>query len=168
MSDRDALYRAILANPADDTPRLAYADWLEENGRPEEAEFIHIGCRLESITPNDVDFTACFKRNFELQQWLSTHVLGPKLKFPAGLQIRGGNWWGWSLRGFPQFLHYNGLGRSGLKPMRMLGAGAREGVRQDSDPLAGCPERNSSATRRTARTTRDCRLERAHDRSRRA
>jgi len=93
MSDRDALYRAILANPADDTPRLAYADWLEENGRPEEAEFLRIGCRLESITPDDPDFTALFDRHFELQMWLSTHVPGPKLRFPAGLQIRGGNWW---------------------------------------------------------------------------
>jgi uncharacterized protein (TIGR02996 family) len=122
MSDRDDLYRAILANPADDTPRLAYADWLEENGRPEEAEFIRIGCRLESITPDDPDFTELYERQHELQLWLSSHVPGPKLRFAAGLQIRGGNWWAWSLRGFPQFLHYGGHGRSGLKPMRMLGA----------------------------------------------
>lgn len=122
MSDRDALYRAILANPADDTPRLAYADWLEENGHSEEAEFIRLGCQLETITPDDPDFTSLVESYFESQLWLSTHVPGPKLKFPAGLQIRGGNWWGWSLRGFPQFLHYGGDGRSGLKPMRMLGA----------------------------------------------
>ena len=30
-SDEPALIDAIIANPADDTPRLAYADWLEEN-----------------------------------------------------------------------------------------------------------------------------------------
>jgi uncharacterized protein (TIGR02996 family) len=30
----------ILANPADDTPRLVYADWLEENGDEARAEFI--------------------------------------------------------------------------------------------------------------------------------
>ena len=31
MSERDALIRAILANPAEDTPRLVLADWLDEN-----------------------------------------------------------------------------------------------------------------------------------------
>jgi uncharacterized protein (TIGR02996 family) len=32
--------RAICANPEDDTVRLVYADWLDENGDPERAEFI--------------------------------------------------------------------------------------------------------------------------------
>lgn len=40
MNDRDALYAAILAHPDEDTPRLAYADWLEENGEAEHAAFI--------------------------------------------------------------------------------------------------------------------------------
>lgn len=42
MSDEDALLAAIVANPDDDTPRLVYADWLDENGRPERAEFIRL------------------------------------------------------------------------------------------------------------------------------
>jgi len=40
MTAGDALYEAILANPADDLPRLVYADWLEEHGDAERAEFI--------------------------------------------------------------------------------------------------------------------------------
>jgi uncharacterized protein (TIGR02996 family) len=32
MSDREALYAAILAHPDDDTPRLVFADWLQEHG----------------------------------------------------------------------------------------------------------------------------------------
>jgi uncharacterized protein (TIGR02996 family) len=32
--------RAICADPEDDTVRLAYADWLDENGDPDRAEFI--------------------------------------------------------------------------------------------------------------------------------
>jgi uncharacterized protein (TIGR02996 family) len=40
MNDRDALQRAILAFPDEDTPRLAFADWLQENGDSERAEFI--------------------------------------------------------------------------------------------------------------------------------
>lgn len=36
----DALLATILANPEEDTPRLVYADWLQENGEEERAEFI--------------------------------------------------------------------------------------------------------------------------------
>ncbi len=32
----------IIANPADDTPRLIYADWLEENGEEDYASFIRV------------------------------------------------------------------------------------------------------------------------------
>lgn len=40
--------RAICADPADDTVRLAYADWLDENGDPTRAEFI----RLQIAVPD--------------------------------------------------------------------------------------------------------------------
>jgi uncharacterized protein (TIGR02996 family) len=40
VTSGDALYEAILANPADDLPRLVYADWLEEHGDAERSEFI--------------------------------------------------------------------------------------------------------------------------------
>ncbi|MBY0457976.1 MAG: TIGR02996 domain-containing protein, partial [Gemmataceae bacterium] len=35
MTDRDALLAAICANPAEDTPRLAFADWLDEHADAE-------------------------------------------------------------------------------------------------------------------------------------
>jgi len=37
---------AILADPTDDTVRLAYADWLEENGHADRAEFIRVQVEL--------------------------------------------------------------------------------------------------------------------------
>ena len=40
MTDREALVRAIIENPDDDAPRLVYADWLDEQGRDEQAEWI--------------------------------------------------------------------------------------------------------------------------------
>jgi uncharacterized protein (TIGR02996 family) len=40
MSDRDALLAAITANPDDDTARLVFADWLQENGQERRAQFI--------------------------------------------------------------------------------------------------------------------------------
>ncbi|HVK10160.1 MAG TPA: TIGR02996 domain-containing protein [Gemmataceae bacterium] len=45
-SDGAALWRAILDAPHDDAPRVVYADYLEELGRPERAEFIRLQCRL--------------------------------------------------------------------------------------------------------------------------
>jgi uncharacterized protein (TIGR02996 family) len=46
VTDGDALIRSILANPSDDAPRLVYADWLEEHGRAEYAEFIRVQVEL--------------------------------------------------------------------------------------------------------------------------
>jgi|SRR5579883_1675296 len=40
MTDRDALLSAIIANPEEDTPRLIFADWLQENGQDRRAQFI--------------------------------------------------------------------------------------------------------------------------------
>src|SRR5262245_21570265 len=37
MTDRAALLAAVLADPADDTPRLVFADWLDEIGDPADA-----------------------------------------------------------------------------------------------------------------------------------
>ena len=47
MSEAAAFLTAIRANPADDTPRLVFADWLDDHGRPDEAAVIRLGCRLE-------------------------------------------------------------------------------------------------------------------------
>jgi len=46
---REALYRAILDNPDDDSPRLVFADWLEENGEVARADFIRIQIELERL-----------------------------------------------------------------------------------------------------------------------
>jgi uncharacterized protein (TIGR02996 family) len=45
-SDGDALFRAICEQPWEDTPRLIYADWLDENGDPQRAEFIRVMVEL--------------------------------------------------------------------------------------------------------------------------
>ena len=46
-SDHDALLRAVIDAPDDDAPRLIYADWCEENGDPERAEFIRLQIEFE-------------------------------------------------------------------------------------------------------------------------
>jgi uncharacterized protein (TIGR02996 family) len=42
VSDADGLLQDILEHPDDDAPRLVYADWLEEHGDPDRAEFIRV------------------------------------------------------------------------------------------------------------------------------
>jgi uncharacterized protein (TIGR02996 family) len=42
-----ALFREVLERPEDDRPRLVYADWLDENGEADRAEFI----RIQGPTP---------------------------------------------------------------------------------------------------------------------
>jgi uncharacterized protein (TIGR02996 family) len=44
-SQRQAFIREIVSQPDDDTPRLIYADWLEELGDPQ-GEFIRVQCEL--------------------------------------------------------------------------------------------------------------------------
>lgn len=44
MSDAGAFLDAIFAQPDDDTPRLVYADWLEEHGQASYARFIRLQC----------------------------------------------------------------------------------------------------------------------------
>jgi uncharacterized protein (TIGR02996 family) len=51
MSDRKALLSGVTDEPDDDAPRLVMADWFEENGEPDRAEFIRlqIGLAREDV-----------------------------------------------------------------------------------------------------------------------
>jgi type IV pilus assembly protein PilB len=51
MEDEGFLH-AILENPADDTVRLVYADWLEEHDDPR-SEFIRVQCALAKLPGSD-------------------------------------------------------------------------------------------------------------------
>jgi uncharacterized protein (TIGR02996 family) len=53
MTDSDALLAAIRAAPDDDAPRLIYADWLDEHGQPERAEFIRLSVQCVRASVND-------------------------------------------------------------------------------------------------------------------
>src|SRR6476619_208277 len=66
MSDHDALVQAILHAPDDDAPRLVYADWLEENGDADRAEFIRVQCRVARLPFYDPDYAALTRRTYEL------------------------------------------------------------------------------------------------------
>src|SRR5438067_1186426 len=49
----EALFQTILEHPDEDAPRLVYADWLDEHGDPDRAEFIRVQCELARLPGDD-------------------------------------------------------------------------------------------------------------------
>jgi uncharacterized protein (TIGR02996 family) len=49
----EGFLRAILAEPDDDAHRLVFADWLEDHGDPERAEFIRLQIELDKMDWNE-------------------------------------------------------------------------------------------------------------------
>jgi uncharacterized protein (TIGR02996 family) len=66
MHDRDLFLSAILANPDDDLPRLVFADYLDESGDAERAEFIRVQCELAGLPVHDLRRPVLQAREVEL------------------------------------------------------------------------------------------------------
>ncbi len=62
----EAFLSDIRASPDDDGPRLIYADWLEENGHPERAEFIRVQIELSRLNDDGPRREALEDRQDEL------------------------------------------------------------------------------------------------------
>ena len=62
-SDREAFMQAILDAPDDDTPRLIFADWLDEHGEAERAEFIRVQCELAKHPGMNCGVMYCSERD---------------------------------------------------------------------------------------------------------
>lgn len=62
MSERDLLLWNVLADPADITARLVFADWLEEHDEPERAALIRLQCAGEGESVWPLVFDLCFRR----------------------------------------------------------------------------------------------------------
>jgi uncharacterized protein (TIGR02996 family) len=122
--------RAICENPADDAPRLVYADWLDEHGQPDRAEFIRLQIRLA----RDPDAPSVEQRCEELfrQHWprwvvefpdnaaLWAELANPRMSvgmllFDGDRQVRMGDTWEENVpsfgdwhRGFPSTVYIQG------------------------------------------------------------
>lgn len=89
LRERDFL-DAIVEAPEDNYQRLIYADWLEENGQSERAEFIRAQVHRSVLSPEDPKFQE-FKRQENAllreygQQWLPDSPLRKYLRFRRGL-----------------------------------------------------------------------------------
>jgi uncharacterized protein (TIGR02996 family) len=84
MSDEAAFLAAIIAQPGEDTPRLAYADWLDENDAPLQADFIRTQCRLASCSAADPDYPDLLERHAELAAQFGPIMKLTPPKLPPG------------------------------------------------------------------------------------
>jgi uncharacterized protein (TIGR02996 family) len=87
MSVEEAFLRDILDNPDDMTPRLIYADWLEEHGpeaaRPR-AELIRVQCELEDLPEDDPRRDALERRSGQLLRRHAKEWTAPLRALKAG------------------------------------------------------------------------------------
>lgn len=124
-----ALRAAIAAFPDEDTPRLVYADWLDENGNPERAEFIRLQIELERI-PNDATHRVdILRREAELFADFAEDWAGQELPEGITAQLADTDYTGRSpafRRGMPEriattlhALQSNGEGLVHLSPVEL-------------------------------------------------
>jgi uncharacterized protein (TIGR02996 family) len=96
MSNEAAFLAAIRAAPGDDAPRLVFADWFEDNGRPERAEFIRVQLELANATAAADRHCDLVEREAELEMILADELAAEWPQLPNGWQ-RGAR-----RRGFPE------------------------------------------------------------------
>jgi uncharacterized protein (TIGR02996 family) len=96
--DEHALLSAIEAAPADDLPRLVYADWLEEHGQAVRAEFVRLQCEIARLEAARDEIRShhvpLWQRQAELLARHRDELLGPLAGLPGRVEIE-------FKRGFP-------------------------------------------------------------------
>src|SRR4051812_7125584 len=90
MSPDESFLHSLLEAPDEDGPRLVYADWLDDHGRPERAAFIRLQCRLaDPATPGRGPNR---RRALELLARRGFTWLGPVRKVVPGPSARFLRW----------------------------------------------------------------------------
>jgi uncharacterized protein (TIGR02996 family) len=91
MAEHGGLLQAVLDAPEDDTPRLVYADWLEENDEPARAEFIRVQVEAASLPGTELArYRALHKRAGLLLRDHEREFLGPLQKCGYAAHPYGG------------------------------------------------------------------------------
>ncbi len=67
---RPDILAAVIAKPDDDLPRLIAADWWEENGQGERAEFVRVQIELAIITPKPQTHELLFNGSIRSADWV--------------------------------------------------------------------------------------------------
>jgi uncharacterized protein (TIGR02996 family) len=103
MSLDNPFLQALLADPDDDTLRLAMADWFEENDDPERAEFIRVQIELARGVP---DRDRLRELRLSQRRLLIAHELEWTAPLARALERPRGTWGGWVFRrGFAEYFH---------------------------------------------------------------
>jgi uncharacterized protein (TIGR02996 family) len=84
-----AFLRAIVAAPDDDTPRLVFADWLDEHGDADRAAFIRVQCQLARLPADDPNRQPLLDRQ---RQLLERHERAWRAELPRLAGVRWGEW----------------------------------------------------------------------------
>jgi uncharacterized protein (TIGR02996 family) len=135
VSDRDSFLRANCAAPDDGAARLVFADWLDEQGDPDRAEFIRVQCAKARLAKPDDDFWPLGDREITL---LDAH--GTSWRDELAPALRG--LWYCFERGFAesaidaQHLTAHGHAIAEGPPLARLRVYARP---RDARALARCP-----------------------------
>src|SRR4051812_34434440 len=90
MNAEEVFVQAVCEAPDDDASRLVFADWLEDNGQAERAEFIRSQCRRAALDPHDDGYEDLLARE---QQLLAQHARKwgkAALKFTTRVEWRRG------------------------------------------------------------------------------
>jgi uncharacterized protein (TIGR02996 family) len=118
---------AVRSNPADDLPRLVFADWLDEHNQCDHAEFIRGQIQLHGMNPWDIGYTALDIRCRGLLRRNAEAWLGDWANFGQLAYIEDSDWPTFE-RGFPTRLtiSYETLKS---KTDRLCRGGALTGIR---------------------------------------
>src|SRR5947209_8162096 len=90
MNQEQASLQAIREKPDDDAPRLIYADWLDEHGQADRAEFIRVQCRLSTMDAFDDRRPDLAWRESELLRQHGDACGKPLLKFTKRIEFLRG------------------------------------------------------------------------------
>jgi uncharacterized protein (TIGR02996 family) len=90
MNHDEAFLQEIIANPDEDAPRLVYADYLEEHGDPDRADFIRVQCALESLDQDDERRPVLAAREHQLLKQHEIQWVGPLREWANGWMFRRG------------------------------------------------------------------------------
>jgi uncharacterized protein (TIGR02996 family) len=105
-----SLEAAVIADAEDDAPRLVYADWLDDHGDPDRAEFIRVQCRLAALSPAEPGWVDLTERQGELAARLKNRFLDLEPAVPKDFYF-GNDFLGAHeepfRRGFPYFISRN-------------------------------------------------------------
>ncbi len=153
MDERRALIAAIVANPEEDTPRLALADWLDEHAASDadraRAEFIRLQCRLAALPAGDPERAALEARENELAdrhwaEWLGALkpflTLARRPAFRRGLLVSWHTTPGRFLKKDHQAAVREGFPAVGVGDLHLTGRTKRPALLFESPALAWVPE----------------------------